>query len=579
MPSPPHLSPVVTPAESEQHTGAERRKQLTRRFSTIALGITGFFGPYSYLNGRVQNSLVIGCCALLLLGMRFWVGRRPHSGVPPLVISVACQVGVMVGMWHSGGVESAAIMWIPLSFLLAALLLEARQAIVLFVLSMIGMMGMVYLADAAPVVERTFVDTLVDIVGAMTGVAFLSMVFIRSQRLTERRLERTVQRLEAEVEARTRAEHEALGAARAKSRFLATVSHELRTPLNGVLGMSELLARTDLSREQKEMLDTVQRSGDLLLRVINDTLTFSAVEAEGTELLARPFSLRKLMADVVASLRAAAPASIEVETAISDEVGDVVSGDPDRLRQILLNLGTNAVKFTEQGRVRVELRCEDDRQLFIVEDNGPGIATADLERIFDAFVQLDDTAGRRHGGAGLGLSIVHGLVTAMDGDIQVRSQVGEGTRFEVRLALPEAELQTEMVIPSVVPELPVEGRRVLVVEDNPVNAHVVGALLDSLGVDWRHVDGGEAALQALDTDHWSLILMDLQMPGMDGLEATRRIRATGFAAPIVALTADAMPEDAARCLAAGMQAHLGKPVRRAQLKELLQRFSGADLSM
>lgn len=579
MPSPPDRSSVVAPALSERQTAAERRSHLTRWFSTIALGITGFFAPYSYLNGRTQNSVVIGLCALLLIGMRFWIGRRPQSNLPPLVITVACQVGVMLGMWNSGGVESAAIMWIPLSFLLAALLLEARQAMVLFVLCIGGMTGMVYFADLAPVVARTDVDTLVDIVGAMLGTAFLSVMFIRSQRLNERRLERTVQRLEAEVEARTRAEHEALGAARAKSRFLATVSHELRTPLNGVLGMSELLARTAMSRDQKEMLDTVQRSGDLLLRVINDTLTFSAVEAEGAELVARPFSLRKLMADVVASLRAAAPASIEVVTAISDEVADVASGDPDRLRQILLNLGTNAVKFTEQGRVRVELRCEEERQLFIVEDNGPGIAPSDLDRIFDAFVQLDDTAGRRHGGTGLGLSIVHGLVTAMDGEIEVRSEVGEGTRFEVRLALPEAELQTESVIPSPVSEIPVEGRRVLVVEDNPVNALVVGALLDSLGVDWLHVDGGEAALQALDTDHWSLILMDLQMPGMDGLEATRRIRATGFAAPIVALTADAMPEDAARCLAAGMQAHIGKPVRRAQLEDVLQRFSGADLSM
>ena len=571
-------SPEVTPASLARQPLTQRRRQFTQWFATVALGIMCFFGPYSYLQGRTQTSAVIAICGLLLLGMRIWIGRRPQSVLPPLLLTVACQVALMVGMWNSGGVESASIVWIPLSFLLAALLLEARQAIVLFVLCIVGMMGMVHFSDAAPVVERTGLDSIVDVVGAMAGTAFLSLVFIRSQRLAERRLERIVQRLEAEVEARTRAEHEALGAARAKSRFLATVSHELRTPLNGVLGMSELLGRTDMTPEQRGMLETVQRSGDLLVRVINDTLTFSAVEAGGAELMIRPMSLQNMVADVVASLQATAPASVEVVSTIADDADDGVLGDADRLRQVMLNLGTNAVKFSGQGQVRLELRRDGDRQLLVVDDSGPGIAADDLERIFDAFVQLDDTAGRRHGGTGLGLSIVHGLVKAMGGDIQVRSEMGVGTRFEVRLSLPLADVEMRDASSELSSDGRVEDCRVLVVEDNPVNAYVVGALLDSLGVSWHHADGGEAALQALDSAAWSVVLMDLQMPGMDGLEATRRIRATGFGAPIVALTADAMPEDAARCLAAGMQAHLGKPVRRAQLEKMLHRWAGVRVS-
>ncbi len=351
------------------------------------------------------------------------------------------------------------------------------------------------------------------------------------------------------------------------------MSHEIRTPLNGVLGMAELLAATALDAQQREMLATVTSSGQLLLRVINDTLDLSRLQAGGMRLVAAPFSPATAADEVRALLRGdPRAAGLALRLAVAPEVPAWVCGDGVRFRQILLNLAGNAVKFTAAGHVTLRLSAPaPDRLRVEVEDTGPGIAPADQARRFTPFTQLDGTLRRQHGGTGLGLAIVAGLARAMDGAAGVDSAPGAGATFWVELGLPAcgppAAATAGPAAEAPAPET--EGGRVLVAEDVDVNATVLGHMLDRLGVAWERVADGAAAVARAAEGGWDLVLMDCQMPVMDGLAATRALRAEGCELPVIGVTANAMPEDRARCLAAGMDDHLTKPVRMAALEALL----------
>ena len=373
---------------------------------------------------------------------------------------------------------------------------------------------------------------------------------------------------------------------RAKSEFLANMSHEIRTPLNGVMGMIRLARESEAPFRQREYLETAQTSADSLLTLLNDLLDFSRIEAGHTHLDTTPFSLRRTLDEALAPfVQPAEEKGLQCHRRISEAVPDLLVGDPARLRQVLFNLVGNAVKFTEAGSVTLAAdlttRTEDAVTLaFTVTDTGPGIPAHQHQTIFDPFAQADPSVSRRHGGTGLGLSISTRLVTAMGGTLTVKSRPGEGATFHFELTLP---LGTEAAEPSApgadkAPDSEAgdvtPGRRILLAEDNPVNQKVVRITLERMGHRIMVVSDGRAAVSAATAEDFDLILMDVQMPEMDGYEATAAIRrheGPTRRIPIVALTAHAMAGDRERCLAAGMDDYLAKPIPPAAFQEVLDR--------
>jgi signal transduction histidine kinase/ActR/RegA family two-component response regulator len=387
--------------------------------------------------------------------------------------------------------------------------------------------------------------------------------------------------LEDRVADRTRelelARDAAWSATRAKEQFLSNMSHEIRTPMNGMLGALELMSRTPLDAVQLRYIEVASTSGQALLDVINDVLDFAKIGAGRLALASDPIAINELARSVVTLFSVAAQQkSLDLQLDADPTLGRWHLGDAMRLRQVLINLVSNAIKFTSQGGVVVQTRslgggdADAERIAFEVRDSGIGIDDADQQRIFDAFVQADPSAHRRQGGTGLGLTISRELVRAMGGEITVSSSPGQGTafRFELPLRRVAAAAAPSLAAPDPA-HAPLDGL-VLLVEDNAVNRLVGAAMLESLGLTVLLAEDGEQALARLQSQPVALVLMDCQMPVLDGFDTTRRLRelekARGLpATPVVALSASAMAADVELCLAAGMNAHLAKPYTLAQL--------------
>jgi signal transduction histidine kinase/CheY-like chemotaxis protein len=372
---------------------------------------------------------------------------------------------------------------------------------------------------------------------------------------------------------------------RAKSQFMAVTSHEVRTPLNGILGATELLMETELTPTQKRYVQTAHRCATSLLALINDVLDLSRIESGKLRLSPTDFELRELLGEALELVAVTSrDRPIELHCQVATRLPDRVHADPLRLRQLLVNLLHNASKFTERGSVELDVTLlrESSSTLWVrlaVSDTGIGIAQDQLESIFQAFEQVDGSSTRRHGGSGLGLAIVKDLATLMGGTVDVESRLGVGSRFWVDLPFGRAQ---PVAPPSGVAPLDDDEDEAavcaLVVEDDLVNQMIVEDMLKVLGCEVQVVANGEEAVRAARQEQLDIIFMDCHMPVMDGYEATRRIRqeegARGHRRPIVALTADTLPEDRERCLESGMDDFLSKPASRAQLAAAILRWTG-----
>ena len=579
------------PAGPLEAPDARRQLALLHAFTGVGLVSILFFGVQLVLRGSFLIALVDGLVGSLM-AVNLLLARWTRRPLPFAVLGMVVIGGYLWLQVLTGGDQSTGFIWTFLFPPVAVFLLGHRLGLV-FQLAYLLALGATLAGGALEHLSGLPVDFPVKLMGSLLLVSAFSYAFERSRYNAQQRMLAEVAAHRRTERALRRAKEAAEQAVRLKGQFLANVSHELRTPLNGVIGLIDLTLGEQLPATSRRELGLARQAAHDLLGLLNEILDLSKAEAGKLELHREPADLRRLVADLAELHRGTrGDRRLEIETRVDPQVPAGVCADIGRLRQVLNNLLGNAVKFTGQGRVRLSIAPQPEDAAgrgglrFEVADTGPGVAAEQRDRIFEPFVQIDGSDARRHGGTGLGLAICRRLVEAMDGRIGYRPGEDGGSVFWFDLELepaapPAAEAGRPAKPRSAAAKAARRSRRgrVLVVEDNPINALVTERMLEHLGVWVDRADDGPQALERWSPGSHDLVLMDCQMPGMDGFEVTaamrRREPEAGPRVPIVALTAHAMPGDRQRCLDAGMDDYLSKPMSQRDLDRMLQRWVAA----